>query len=95
MIIQEAHQGVSDNEVLKIAKDQNLVILTFDRDYGELIFRYAVENPPSVVYFRSKGDGPFFVGQILHDLMASNQIEISSAFTVIDKSSIRQRFCKK
>ncbi len=93
--IQEAHQGISDNEVLKIAQEQNLVILTFDRDYGELIFRYAVENPPSVVYFRSKGDGPLFVGQILQDLLESNQIDISAAFTVIDKSSIRQRFYKK
>jgi predicted nuclease of predicted toxin-antitoxin system len=93
--IQEAHQGISDNEVMLIAKEQNLIILTFDRDYGELIFRYAIENPPSVVYFRSKGDGPLFVGQILHDLLLSNQIDISAAFTVIDKSSIRQRFYKK
>jgi hypothetical protein len=30
--IQEAHQGISDNDVLKIAKEQNLIILTFDRD---------------------------------------------------------------
>ena len=95
MSIQEAHPGISDNEVMLIAKEQNLIILTFDRDYGELIFRYAVENPPSVVYFRSKGEGPLFVGQILHDLLVSNQIDISSAFTVIDKNSIRQRFYKK
>jgi len=93
--IQENYQGISDNNVFKIAREQNLIILTFDRDYGELIFRYAVENPPSVVYFRSKGDRPLFVGEILHDLLVSNQIDISAAFTVIDKSSIRQRFYNK
>ena len=93
--IQEAYQGISDNEVLKIAKEQNLIILTFDRDYGELIFRYAVDNPPSVIYFRSKGDGPLFVGQFLHELLLSNQIDISAAFTVIDKNGIRQRFYNK
>jgi predicted nuclease of predicted toxin-antitoxin system len=93
--IQETCQGISDNDVLRIAKDQDLIVLTFDRDYGELIFRYAVENPPSVVYFRSKGDGPLFVGRFLHDLLVSNQVDISAAFTVIDKSSIRQRFYTK
>ena len=93
--IQETYQGISDNNVLRIAKEQDLIILTFDRDYGELIFRYAIDNPPSVVYFRSKGDGPLFVGQFLLDLLLSNQIDISAAFTVIDKNSIRQRFYNK
>ena len=93
--IQETHQGIADNDVLRIAKEQDLIILTFDRDYGELIFRYAVDNPPSVVYFRSKGNEPLFVGQFLHELLVSNQIDISAAFTVIDKNSIRQRFYNK
>jgi predicted nuclease of predicted toxin-antitoxin system len=90
--IQETYQGIPDNDVLQIAKDQGLIILTFDRDYGELIFRYAVDNPPSVFYFRSKGDWPLFVGKFLHELLVSIQIDISAAFTVVDKDSIRQRF---
>jgi predicted nuclease of predicted toxin-antitoxin system len=93
--IQETYQGIPDNDVLQIAKEQRLIILTFDRDYGELIFRYAVDNPPSVVYFRSKGEGPLFVGKFLHELLVSNQIHISAAFTVVDKDSIRQRFYTK
>jgi len=28
------------------------VILTFDRDYGELIYRHRLPVPPGVVYFR-------------------------------------------
>ena len=42
--IQEDRQGVSDEEVLQIAIDEHLIMLTFDRDYGELIFRYAVAD---------------------------------------------------
>ena len=93
--IQEDRQGVSDEEVLQIAIDEHLIILTFDRDYGELIFRYAVANPPSVVYFRYKGSDPQFVGKLLHDLVMVSKIEIYNAFTVIDQNSIRQRFYSK
>ena len=49
--IQEDHAGISDLEVIKMALSLNLIILTFDSDYGELIFKYAKENPPSVVFF--------------------------------------------
>jgi hypothetical protein len=72
-----------------------LIILTFDGDYGELIFKYAVENPPSVIYFRDKGDNPEFAGLVLHDLLNQAKINFSSAFTVIEEKNIRQRFYKK
>jgi predicted nuclease of predicted toxin-antitoxin system len=31
--------GILDSEVMQIAMDQKRTILTFDRDYGELIFK--------------------------------------------------------
>ena len=37
--IQEKCPGISDAEVLEMAVESDLIILTFDRDYGELIFR--------------------------------------------------------
>lgn len=59
--IQESNQGISDEEVIRIAKDEHLIILTFDRDYGELIFRFGLEQLPAVVYFRYKGTDPRFI----------------------------------
>ena len=46
--------GISDEEVIAIALELNLIILTFDRDYGELIFRHSKNNPPSVVSLEKK-----------------------------------------
>jgi predicted nuclease of predicted toxin-antitoxin system len=89
--IQELQSGLADDAVIKIAKDEGLIILTFDRDYGELIFRYAMEYPPAVVYFRNKGKGPLFVGQQLFSLMSEHKLDFSHAFTVIDDTNIRQR----
>lgn len=58
--IQEMSPGIPDNDVLQLAVSTNLVILTFDKDYGEIIFRYNTQNPASVIYFRDKGNNPLF-----------------------------------
>ena len=84
--------GVSDETVLKKALDENLIILTFDKDYGELSFKYAQPNPPSIIYFREKGTNPLFAGQLLLKLLQNEQINVANAFTVIDERNVRQRF---
>ncbi len=38
--ISEESSGIADSEVLQKASAENLIILTFDSDYGELIFKY-------------------------------------------------------
>jgi predicted nuclease of predicted toxin-antitoxin system len=89
--ISETHAGISDQEVIKIAKEQDLIILTFDKDYGEIIFRYKPDNPPSVIFFRVKGDSPDFAAKILIDLIENKQIDFTNTFSVIESEAIRQR----
>jgi predicted nuclease of predicted toxin-antitoxin system len=60
--IQEETPGISDEEVIEIALKLNLIILTYDSDYGELIFKYSKDNPLPVVFFREKGIVPEFSG---------------------------------
>jgi predicted nuclease of predicted toxin-antitoxin system len=93
--IQEKSAGISDEAVLKEAIDQDLIILTFDRDYGELIFRYAQTNPPGVIYFRHKGSDPLFAGQLMIKLLEEKQLSFQKTFTVIEEKNIRQRFYYK
>ncbi len=88
--IQEDFGGISDKEVVEIAQRESLVILTFDRDYGELVFRYGGGNLPAVVYFRNKEQHPLFAGKILLELLRQG-IAFENAFTVVDKENIRQR----
>ena len=93
--IQEDNPGVLDEEVIEIALKLNLIILTFDSDYGELIFKYSKDNPPAVVFFREKGIVPEFAGSSLISLLSNSQISLSESFTVIEVNNIRQRFYKK
>jgi predicted nuclease of predicted toxin-antitoxin system len=48
----EESPGATDVEVLSRAARDDLVIWTFDRDYGDLIFRQGLPTPKGVLYFR-------------------------------------------
>ena len=89
--IQENYPGIADSEVLSLAKTLNRTIITFDSDYGELIFKYSLIEPPSVIYFRYKGTDPEYVGKILHQLILERNINFTKSFTVVESDTIRQR----
>ena len=89
--ISEDFPGISDVSVIQKAKEFKAIILTFDSDYGELIFRYSLNNPPSVIYFRYKGKSPDFAGNKLKTLLKTKKINFEGFFTVIEEENIRQR----
>jgi predicted nuclease of predicted toxin-antitoxin system len=93
--IAETAPGISDEEVIRLANNDGLIILTFDSDYGELIFRYSHANPPSVVYFREKSNTPNFAGETLIKLLSEKLLTLTDTFTVVEHNGIRQRFYKK
>ena len=45
----------SDEDVLREAVTQSRVLLTFDRDFGELVFRCRQPSAPGIVLFRLSG----------------------------------------
>ncbi len=83
--------GISDEEVMAFAKMENRIILTFDKDYGELIYKYGMKEPVSVVFYRYKGTDPEFAGTFLIDLLSESTVSLDNTFTVIDEKNIRQR----
>ena len=89
--VTEHHPGISDEKVMELASKEKLIILTFDKDYGELIFLHSSHNPPAVVFFRHKGKNPAFAGTQLIRLIKEQKIELKKNFTVIEQDSVRQR----
>ena len=89
--ISEMSPGISDLEVVRKAKVDNSIILTFDKDYGEIIFKHESKSPPPVIFFRYKGDHPEYVAQSLLSLLKTKGISVENIFTVIEQGSIRQR----
>ena len=82
--------SIKDDAVIRHASIENRVILTFDRDYGELIFKRRIQPPLGVVYFRLGSYQPEDPAQIILKSFESD-FNFAGFFTVITKTNIRQR----
>lgn len=82
--------SISDEAIMQIAINENRAILTFDRDYGELVFKKGYRPPSGVIYFRIEDYLPQQPAHLLIDFL-KQQPELNNMFTVIHESLIRQR----
>jgi len=89
-IIQEA-PGSKDEDILKRAHTERLIILTFDRDYGELIYRHRALPPAGVVYFRFAPATPSEPAEILLNVIDRAALSVIGKFTVVERGRVRQR----
>ena len=87
----EDSPGAKDREVLAQARAEERIILTFDRDYGELIYRLKLPVPAGVVYFRFHPSTPDEPAGRLIRLLKAGQIPLSGKFTVVERDRVRQR----
>ncbi len=82
--------GADDSVVLERAHTEGRIVLTFDRDYGELLYSLGLPAPPGVVYFRFLPRTSQEPAEILLTLIRS-KIELTGRFTVVERRQVRQR----
>lgn len=85
------YMGILDNEVMSLAMKEKRTILTFDRDYGELIFKKGYKPAGGVIYLRWTDFQPNEPGEFLVGLFSSKKIDFQNRLTVITRDNIRQR----
>jgi predicted nuclease of predicted toxin-antitoxin system len=83
--------SITDREVMQISIDENRTIITFDRDYGELIYKYGFRPPAGVIYLRMQNFQPEEPAELILKLLNNPTLEFTGLFTVADEKSIRQR----
>ena len=93
-ILQEA-PGSKDEAILKRAYNERLILLTFDRDYGELIYRHQDLTPAGVVYFRFGPATPSEPAEILIDILGKTDLSVLGKFTIVERGRVRQRELNK
>lgn len=89
--ILEESPGIADVEVLERAVKERLLLLTFDRDYGELIYRRNLAPPPGIVFFRFTPVHPSEPAEILKKFLDQPEISSSGKFTILERERVRQR----
>jgi predicted nuclease of predicted toxin-antitoxin system len=80
-------QGSSDQKVLEAAVRGERVLLTFDRDFGELVFRALTRPAPTTVYVRAGLSANEHARQVIQ---AMDHVE-QGFFLVVYRDKIRKR----
>ena len=88
--VSENFPSVKDEAVILFASMENRIIITFDRDYGELIFKHNLKHSAGVIYLRIQNFQPEEPAEILLRLFDS-ELPFEGYFTVISETNIRQR----
>jgi predicted nuclease of predicted toxin-antitoxin system len=83
--------GTPDTEVLGRAQRQSQTLITFDRDFGELVYHRGAPVPPAIIYLRFDPADPEEPARLLLALFARAEIELPGRFTVADRERVRQR----
>lgn len=83
--------GAVDFDVVSRAANENRVVITFDRDYGELIYRRSAPTPPGLLYLRFRPMDPEEPAERILALLAEAGVDLSRRFSVLERDSIRQR----
>lgn len=87
----EDSPGEKDRNILLRAASEGRIVLTFDRDYGELIYRFKMPTPNGVIYFRYDPVTPEEPAQHLFLLLGMSSLSFLGKFTVVERAQIRQR----
>ena len=89
MSVRESYVGIADDEILQIAENENAVILTYDTDFGDLVFRYNLKSRGVILRL----SGLSLLERISKTISAigGREAELENAFTVISENSMRIR----
>lgn len=90
MSVRENYVGIADDEILQVAENENAVILTYDTDFGELVFRYNLKSR-GVILLRLSGLS--LAKKIGKTIIAirDHEAELENAFTVVSEKLVRIR----
>ena len=82
--------GASDEAVLARAQFEQRLVVTLDKDFGELAFRRGLPSQCSVVLFRMTLAPPLAVARRMADALESRS-DWSGSFSVVEDERVRIR----
>lgn len=90
LYILEDSPGMPDSDILQLAQDRNEVLLVYDKDFGELVYRMKQVHS-GIILVRLSGMKPIEKAKIILDAINMHHTEMLEAFTVITKQQIKIR----
>jgi predicted nuclease of predicted toxin-antitoxin system len=90
LYVAEMDPGISDEAILKRANQNNALLLTTDKDYGELIFRQN-RISAGVLLIRLTGLSQIEKTRVVSSIIHDHSNELFQSFTVVSPGRVRIR----
>jgi predicted nuclease of predicted toxin-antitoxin system len=82
--------GITDQDVLARSLKDARVLLTFDKDFGELAWRSGLPASCGIILFRLPALSPTGVGKVIADVLMARD-DWAGHFSVVEPGRIRVR----
>jgi predicted nuclease of predicted toxin-antitoxin system len=86
--IREDSPGSSDSRVLELAQKEGRILITFDKDFGELAFRFGLPSSCGIVLFRISMPSAKHIAQVATTIFSLPR-DWKGYFSVIENDRIR------
>jgi predicted nuclease of predicted toxin-antitoxin system len=90
LAVVELAAGINDETVLELANQSHALLLTADKDFGELVYRLQRVHW-GVVLIRLAGLEPRQKAILVERIFRMRSRELPNAFTVINRNTVRVR----
>jgi predicted nuclease of predicted toxin-antitoxin system len=90
LYVAEMNPGISDEKVLAIANDKNALLLTADRDFGELVYRLR-RISAGVLLMRLAGLSSARKAELVSSVVHDHGEKLIHTFTVVTPGMVRVR----
>ncbi len=87
--VAEEFAGSSDEKILELSSSNKWVIITFDKDFGELIYKQKSGKPYGIILLRVTLKSPGYILQLLKWLLLQGNISFEGNFVVANKDKVR------
>ena len=88
--IAELASGIADDDVLDLANAEAAILLTGDKDFGELVYRLRRASH-GVILLRLAGISNASKAEAVSRVLTDHEGELAGAFTVVAPGSVRIR----
>lgn len=88
--VAEMSPGIPDDEVLSLARDRQALLLTADKDFGDLVFRQSIPHCGGLL-IRLVGLDPEDKAAVVSSVLESHAAEMAARFSVVTPETLRIR----
>jgi len=86
--ISNVQRGLNNTGITKYAYSHNLILLTFDKDFGELIVRKKIDPKVDLTY-RFIPQSPKYITKNLKELLTQDDFDPTTKITIVQEHYVR------